>query len=401
METVIPFDRSVQRNFSSLDVWSMNSSGNVSEVFEHPLYNRQIRIISMTVIFALALVGNLAVLHRICCSKSKRRKIDFLITNLAAADLCVSIITLLSQIIWEVLEDEWLAGDLACRFFKVFQVFALIASSCIIAIIAFERHHVIVNPLDAPLPTKVLTIVAWISAFVLSIPQAFVFKLAVQEDREKCLSTFGHLPKWHFQMYIIFGAITVFFAPFCILCVAYTRILWTIWRKEQHIGNCNPSKNIDQKQQRRPVRIIATNSFIPRAKVKTLKMTLVISILFIVCGLPYFIIEMKVAFGAITKIDAEVIAVMGIFVVSNSAVNPYVYLFFKTNNVYLKRLEKNVCFSCLKYYRENTFHRELCAVGKRVEHSSTTTSDADAIHSVSFGKPPSPNSELASCDSSV
>ncbi|XP_067838279.1 probable G-protein coupled receptor 150 [Heptranchias perlo] len=401
MEMVMTLDSLVHRNFSSLDVWSMNSSGNMSELSELPLYNRQIRIISMTVIFTLAFVGNLAVLHRICCSKNKRRKIDFLITNLAAADLCVSIMTLLSQIIWEVLEDEWLAGDLACRFFKVFQVFGLIASSSIIAIIALERHHVIVNPLDSPLPTKILTTIAWICAFVLSIPQAFVFKLTVQEDREKCLSTFGHLPKWHFQMYIIFGAITVFFAPFCILCVAYTRILWTIWRKEQHIENCKPSKNVDQKQQMRPIRIIATNSSIPRAKVKTLKMTLVIIILFIVCGLPYFIIEMKVAFRAISETDAEVIAVLGIFVVSNSAVNPYIYLFFKTNNLYLRRLEKNVCFSCLKNYRENTFHRELCAVGKRVEHSSTTTSEADTIHSVSFVKPPSPNSELVSCDSSI
>ncbi|XP_078070003.1 putative G-protein coupled receptor 150 [Mustelus asterias] len=370
----------------------MNSSGKVSEVFELPLYNRAIRIISMSVIFALALIGNLAVLHKICCNKSRRRKIDFLIINLAMADLCVSKLTLLTQIIWEVLEGEWLAGDLACRFFKVFQVFGPIASSSIIALIALERHQVIVNPLDPPLPTKILTAISWMCAFVLSIPQAFVYKLSLQEDREKCLSTFGQLPKWHFQTYIVFGAITVFFAPFCTLCVAYARILWTIRRKKLHIENCKTSENTEQKQQRRPIRIIATNSSIPRAKVKTLKMTLLIIILFIVCGLPYFIIEMKVAFGAITKTDTKVIAVLGIFMLSNSAVNPYVYLFFKTNNVYLSRLEKNVCFVCLKDYRENTFHRELCAIGKRVEHSGTTTSEADiTIHTV----PRSLSSELA------
>ncbi|XP_041041270.1 probable G-protein coupled receptor 150 [Carcharodon carcharias] len=394
---VMTLDSPVQRTFF-LIAWSMNSSGNVSEVFELPLYNKQTRIICMAIIFILALIGNLSVLHKICCSKSRRRKIDFLITNLAMADLCVSILTLLTQIIWVVLENEWLAGDLACRFFKVFQVFGLIASSSIIALIALERHHVIVNPLDPPLPTKILTAISWFCAFVLSVPQAFVFKLSLQEDKEKCQCTFGHLPKWHFQMYIIFGAVTVFFAPFCILCVAYTRILWTIWRKEQHIENCKASKNADQGQQRRPIRIIAANSSIPRAKVKTLKMTLVIIILFIVCGLPYFIMEMKVAFGAITETDTKAIAVLGIFVVSNSAVNPYVYLFFKTNNTYLRRLEKNVCFACLKDYRENTFHRELYAVGKRVELSSSTTSEADTtIHAV----PPSPNSKPASCDNSI
>ncbi|XP_020368391.1 probable G-protein coupled receptor 150 [Rhincodon typus] len=367
-------DSLVERNFS-LDAWSVNSSGNVSEVFELPLYNRQIKIISMTVIFSLALIGNLAVLHRNYCSKSRRRKMDELVSNLAVADLCVSVLLLLAQIIQEVLEEEWQAGDLACKMLKVFQAFGLIASSGIIVIVALERHHVIVNPLASPLPTRILTAIIWIGAFVLSIPQAFVFKLTVQQGREKCLSVFGHLPKWHFQLYIIFGAVTVFLAPFCTLCVAYTRILWTIWRQKQHIGDCKASENVDQKQQRK-IQILGTNCSIPRAKVKTLKMTLVMIIFFIICRLLYFVIEMKVAFGTITETDTKVITVLGIFVVSNSAGNPYVYLFFKTNNVYFRRLEKSVCFTCLKDYRENTFHRELCAIGKRVEQSSATTTSS-------------------------
>ncbi|GCB65646.1 probable G-protein coupled receptor 150 [Scyliorhinus torazame] len=397
METAITWGSPAQINFS-LDAWGMNSAGNVSEVFQLSLYDRRIRITSTTVIFALALLGNLAVLHRTGCSKSRRRKIDLLLMNLALADLCVSILTLLSHIIWEVLEDEWLAGDLACGVFKVLQDFVLIASSSITALIALERHQVIVNPLEPPLPTNILTAISWVSAFVLSIPQAFVYKLSVQGGRDKCLSTFGHLPTWHLQMYIIFGAITVFFAPFCILCVAYARILWAIWRKEQHIGNCEASKNAEQKPRRRPPPIIATSSSIPRAKVKTLKLTLVIAILFTVCGLPYFIIEMKVAFGAITESDSKVFPVLGILALSNSAANPYVYLFFKTNNAYLRRLEKNACFACLRDYRENTFHRELCAVGIRVEHSSPSTSEADtAVHTVRL----CPSSELAPCDGSV
>ncbi|XP_043565511.1 probable G-protein coupled receptor 150 [Chiloscyllium plagiosum] len=200
MDPAMILDSPFERNFS-LDAWSVNSTGNVSDVFELPLYHRQMRIISMTVIFSLALIGNLAVLHRNCCSQSRRRKIDALVSNLAAADLCVSVLILLSQIIQEALEEEWLAGDVACKMFKVFQAFGLIASSGIIVIVALERHHVIVNPLASPLPTRILTAIIWIGAFVLSLPQAFVFKLTVQEGREKCLSVFGHLPKWHFQFF--------------------------------------------------------------------------------------------------------------------------------------------------------------------------------------------------------
>ncbi|XP_069043661.1 probable G-protein coupled receptor 150 [Lepisosteus oculatus] len=390
-------------NSSELDRWSLplaDRGGNSSST-RGPFYNRQVRIISMSVIFAVAFLGNSIVLHKICCGRSKRRKIDALITNLAVADLCVSVLTLLSQIVWEVLEDRWVAGDLACRLFKVLQVFGLIASSNIIAIIALERHHVIVRPLASPLPTKLLATVGWLAALVLALPQAFVFK--VQPDRSphsKCLNTFSDLPRWHFQAYIVYGSVTVFFAPFCVLCVAYARILWTVWSRDTRAsGTAHGLLSRKPRHRKRPLRVTAANSAIPRAKIKTLKMTLVIIILFIVCGLPYFVVEMKSAFGATTDLDEEVIAVLGIFVVTNSAVNPYVYLFFKTNNVYLRKMEKKMCFSCLQDYKESTLHRELLVYhGRKTEPSTHTSLDTDptAAQSVSLLKPAASLGEITS-----
>ncbi|XP_040275582.1 probable G-protein coupled receptor 150 [Bufo bufo] len=370
-----------------------SSSSGKDKVMEAPRYNRQLRIITMTIILTVALVGNSVVLYRIFSGKDKKRKINFLITHLALADLYVSVVTLFSQIVWELLEDEWLAGDVFCRIFKVFQVSGLIASSNIIAIVALERHHVIINPLSTPLPTRCFAALGWLLALLLSVPQAFVFKAVYTEQGSRCSNIFGQLPGWHFQVYIIYSSITVFFLPFCILAVAYIRILWIIWSKgktsrtpNHHIGD------MELKVTKRPLKLVATNSCIPRAKIKTLKMTLVIIILFIVCGLPYFIVEMKVAFGTITGLDEEVMAVLGIFVVSNSAVNPYVYLFFKTNNVFLQKLENKVCFSCcLQEHREIPSRREFFpsySPTPKKEASSTTTSEVEAssvLHrSVSF-----------------
>ncbi|XP_069819641.1 probable G-protein coupled receptor 150 [Dendropsophus ebraccatus] len=360
-----------------------SSSSEQNKVIEAPRYNRQLRIISMTVIFIVALVGNSIVLYKICSGKDKKRKINFLITHLALADLYVSLMTLFSQIVWELMEDEWLAGDVFCRIFKVFQVSGLMASSNIIAIVALERHHVIMNPLSTPLPTRCFAALGWLLALLLSIPQAFVFRAVYTEEGSRCRNVFGQLPRWHFQVYIIYSSVTVFFLPFCILTVAYIRILWIIWRKGR--TSKTPKNNFGDWEfqvTKRPLKVMATNSCIPRAKIKTLKMTLVIIILFIVCGLPYFIVEMKVAFGTITGLDEEVMAVLGIFVVTNSAVNPYVYLFFKTNNVFLRKLEKRVCFSCcLQEHKEIPFQRELfpsCAPTPKKEASSTTTSEVEA-----------------------
>ncbi|OCU02301.1 probable G-protein coupled receptor 150 [Xenopus laevis] len=362
-----------------------------SQAADSPHYNRQLRLITMSIIFAVGLVGNVAVLYKICSGKGKKRKINFLITQLALADLYVSVMSLLSQIVWELLEDEWLVGDIGCRVFKVFQVSGLMASSNIIAIVALERHHVIMNPLSTPLPTRSMAAFGWMFAFLLSVPQAFVFKVAYTGQGNRCLNIFGQLPKWHLQAYIIYCSLIVFFLPFCILCVAYSRILWLIWRRgkvgktsRHHNGTCQVQESHTEFK-RRSLRLTSTNSCIPRAKLKTLKMTLVIIILFIVCGLPYFIVEMKVAFATITGLDEKVMAVLGIFVVTNSAVNPYVYLFFKTNNVFLRRLEKKVCFSCcLKEHREITFPRELSpprSVTPKKEPPSTSMSEMDVSSS--------------------
>ncbi|XP_073397381.1 probable G-protein coupled receptor 150 [Dendrobates tinctorius] len=355
------------------------SSSDQNKVMETPRYNRQLRIVTMTIIFTLALVGNCAVLCKICNGKDRKRKINFLITHLALADLYVSVMTLFSQIVWELLEDEWLAGDVACRIFKVFQVSGLIASSNIIAILALERHHVIMNPLSTPLPTRFIVALGWFLALLLSVPQAFVFRAVYTEEGSRCHNIFGQLPRWHFQVYIIYSSVTVFFLPFCILAVAYIHILWILWKgKSSRIPkNCNGG--LELQVMKRPLKLIATNSCIPKAKIKTLKLTLIIIILFIVCGLPYFIVEMKVAFGTITGLDEEVMAVLGIFIVTNSAVNPYVYLFFKTNNVFLRNLEQKMCFSCcLQEHKEITFQRELfssCKSTQKKEESSTTTSE--------------------------
>ncbi|XP_075037216.1 putative G-protein coupled receptor 150 [Mixophyes fleayi] len=404
---------SLDNDTSEVDsqISSAHISQNVSssdQVVEPPRYNRQIRIITMTIIFTVALVGNSVVLYKICSGKDKKRKINFLIAQLALADLYVSVMTLMSQIVWELLEDEWLAGDVSCRIFKVFQVSGLIVSSNIIAIIALERHHVIMNPLSTPLPTRCFAVWGWLLAFLLSVPQGFVFKAVYTKEGSRCLNVFGQLPRWHFQVYIIYSSVAVFFLPFSVLSVAYSRILWVIWRKGKTSKSLKHHNRACELQATKiPLKLVATNSCIPRAKVKTLKMTLVIIILFIVCGLPYFVVEMKIAFGNITGLDEEVMAVLGIFVVANSAVNPYVYIFFRTNNSFLMGLEKKMCFSCcLQEDSGTTFRRQIVSSTTPAHKPScTNTSEVEVssvLHrSVSLLQPVAPKDKglSAQCES--
>lgn len=303
-------------------------------------YNRKSRMIALVVLFFLSFVGNLIVIKTISCSwvgkQRKGRRVHMLFVNLAMADLSVSLLTVLSQILWESLGSEWLAGDLSCRLVKVAQIFGLTASSNMVVIIALERQHAIANPLAILLSVTKICAASWICAVLFSVPQAFVFRETKLNSGTQCLGIFDNLPKWHFQMYIIYGAMVVFFVPFCIFCFAYARILCIIWKKEKKPKREKVVSNSTTTGTQ--FHLNPTNSSLPKAKVKTLKMTLMIILLFIICGLPYFVVEMKFAFGNVSALDQDVTAVLGIFVVSNSAANPIIYLFFNS-----KKSVKAVC----------------------------------------------------------
>ncbi|KAM8960799.1 putative G-protein coupled receptor 150 [Pelodytes ibericus] len=330
---------------------SQNTSSDHGQAMKKPQYNRQLLVIALAIILVVSLVGNSVVLYMTCCGKAKnnkiKKKVNFLFANLAVADLFVSIMAYFATILMELMDYEWLAGDVFCRIYKTFQISALLASSNMIVIIALQRQHVIKNPLKKPLPTRICVVTGWLLAFLFSIPVPIVFRLQVTEHGYRCKSIFAQLPEWHYQVYTMYYLVTAFFLPFCILIVAYSRILWVIWRK----SNTRRYPKLEQENCQLPSnqswKVLSTNSCIHGARVKTLKMSLVIITLFMVCELPYFIVESSLAFGANMKLRGKARAVLDTLLVINSAINPYVYLFFTNHNLVVRTLAKNACFCCL------------------------------------------------------
>ena len=124
--------------------------------------------------------------------------------------------------------------------------------------------------------------------------------------------------------------------PLIILIVCYVRIFLKIAQK------ANEGKN-SKKQSIKPGKVhlqSTPSSSLPKAKIKTLKMTIIIVLAFIICGLPYPIVEMIFSYGNHALIPREVYAVLGSMAVANSAINPYVFLLFNANVKCLSRIFK-------------------------------------------------------------
>jgi hypothetical protein len=84
------------------------------------------------------------------------------------------------------------------------------------------------------------------------------------------------------------------------------------------------------------------SSSLPKAKIKTLKMTLVIVLAFIVFGMPYFVAEMIMSYGNYRLLDRQVYAILGGVAPANSAANPYIFLLFSAN-MQVRYLHARIC----------------------------------------------------------
>ncbi|KAL3181426.1 hypothetical protein MRX96_036974 [Rhipicephalus microplus] len=252
----------------------------VTEEVMGPRYHKRVRIGIIITMIILSVVGNTVV----CCNllvKQRRRRVSkarVLFLNLAVADLLVACITMASQVVWEVMGRLWIAGDAFCRFFKFLQTFALVSSTYMLVAIAIDSVEVA--------PGK-------------------CFCASIFYDRDT--------PLYHRQIYMGFVFFTVFVVPLVLLIAFHAGILWAIWKHSA--TNRNMSRQ--------------TTSSLPQAKVKTLKITAVVFGAFLVTNVPYMVQEAILAFGNPGILDANMVALFGVISASNSAINPYIFLYFQ------------------------------------------------------------------------
>lgn len=201
-----------------------------------------------------------------------------------------------------------------------------------------------------------LTTVGWAAAAILSLPHPFMYVLNDQAVPNKtlCESIWRHKTKTQRGLYLSYISVVTFFIPLIAMCYCYVRIFVTVaTRANSTRRRKNKKENVLTSSDDA---ILAANctqsSCLPRAKTKTLKMTIVIIIMFIVCGLPYHILEMIYSFSDHRLLSGVPSAIMGGMAIANSAANPYVVLGF--NSCFYKCMylltPHSVCSCCSDYW---------------------------------------------------
>ncbi|XP_030833284.1 gonadotropin-releasing hormone II receptor-like [Strongylocentrotus purpuratus] len=290
-------------------------------------FDRDVRIVSLWFLFVLGLFGNMCVFMWLWMNRRRKSRVNKIIFGLATADLCVCFFTILGSALFEMLYYQWLAGNFMCKVVMYMQTVSIMASSNMLVLIAIDRHQAVRSPLKEGLPAWRMVMAAWGFALLLSVPQLFIWRQKRHGDIQTCGTDFKLRPDWHRMAYLSYAAVVTFFIPIMIISVAYARICKKIWDKA-HDTSFGRRPVGDFVQRGGKMRIQSTGSTsLNRAKSKTLKMSFVIILAFVICGLPYFIVEIMKCYK-VYNIHRFVYGLLGIFAASNSSANPYIFLLF-------------------------------------------------------------------------
>lgn len=178
--------------------------------------------------------------------------------------------------------------------------------------------------------SRIMISIAWISAVICSAPQSYVFHVEnhpYHSNYTQCITYNIFKCHEHIYVYTFFCQVFMFFIPLIVIIYCYVSIYREIFQKSQ-IGNSD-------RLRRSSIQILG------RAKRRTLKMTIVIVIVFIVCWTPYSLITAYFAIDEISarKLNPIIQKCLFLFACTNSCLNPVVYGIYNIRN---KSNNKNV-----------------------------------------------------------
>ncbi|KAF7701943.1 hypothetical protein HF521_001226 [Silurus meridionalis] len=339
----VPIPLAVRCPFSSI-LSSMNLSTNQSDLFGRNEEVAKLEITALSVIFVVAVAGNLSVLAAMCKSKKKPSRVHLFIKHLSLADLVVAFFQVLPQLCWEI-TFRFYGPDFLCRIVKHLQVLGMFASTYMMVMMTVDRYMAICHPLKTlQQPTRrsyAMICSTWLGSLALSSPQYFIFSLSEIRNGSQVYDCWAHfIEPWGTRAYITWITVGIFLVPVVVLIICYSFICRSIWRNIR----CK-TRNRACKNGLIGSRSVSSVTTISRAKLRTVKMTFVIVLAYTVCWAPFFIVQMWSVWDKnFLWADSENTAVTlsALLASLNSCCNPWIYMIFSGHLIQ----EFTPCFPC-------------------------------------------------------
>ncbi|CAH1101235.1 unnamed protein product [Psylliodes chrysocephalus] len=314
----------------------------------------RLEIATLAIIFIVTVIGNSTVLlalwtRRRYAGRKKLSRMYFFILHLSVADLITAFLSDLPQLGWEV-TYRFKGGYFMCKVVKYGQTLGPYLSSYVLMATALDRHQAICYPLTycswTSRRSKVMVYAAWVVSLAFCIPQVTIFSYQeVTTGIYDCWATFKE--EWGERAYVIWYSVSIFIVPLIVLVYTYTCICKEIWQSSE--SSLRPRSSQKNSNKRTP--------FISRAKINTVKQTIAVIVMYIICSTPFIVGQLWATIDPENPfLDGPVFTILMLLYSLNSCVNPWIYLAF---NRELPRL-------LLRHYTASTKNYRAAAGGKTI-----------------------------------
>uniref|UniRef100_A0A3P9K902 G-protein coupled receptors family 1 profile domain-containing protein n=1 Tax=Oryzias latipes TaxID=8090 RepID=A0A3P9K902_ORYLA len=307
----------------------------------------------LSVIFVSASLLNAALLLVLWRQRKQMSRMRIFVFHLCLADLVVAFFQVCPQLIWDI-TDRFVGPDLVCRLVKYLQVLGMFSSTYMIVVMTVDRYQAVCNPMvkfqRARTRINMPVCAAWALSFVGSLPQVFIFsQVEVAPGVFDCWADF--IQPWGLQTYVTWTTLVIFILPVTTVVVCQVRICRAI-----QINLYQKTLKQGSKGVALPSRASGVASM-SKARVKTLKITVVIVLAYIICWAPFFTVQLWSAWDTHAPKETATFTILMLLASLNSCANPCIYLLF--SGQFPKKLLTLLC-------RQNSN-------GKRPGHEDPTT----------------------------
>ncbi|KAL4706387.1 hypothetical protein ACJJTC_004157 [Scirpophaga incertulas] len=291
----------------------------------------------MWVLFVAIVLLNTSVIAALLCTNARKSRMNFFIMQLAIADLFVGLIYVFVDIVQKI-TIAWLAGQFMCKFVKFLQAVVMYASTYVLVALSIDRCDAITNPMNFSGSwnrARGLIISAWLVSFVFSIPIFILYEVKEVQGQLQCWIELGSPRRW--QVWMTLVSVMIFVLPALAIAACYAVIVLTIWTKSKAVVMSPPINSRRTKTMRNghidsdpDSRRASSRGLIPRAKIKSVKMTFVIVFVFVLCWSPYIVFDLLQVYDHIppTQSNLAIATLIQSLAPLNSAANPLICCMF-------------------------------------------------------------------------
>ena len=314
----------------------MNSTDKLVDPLQLPSIIHQVTIIVVySIMLLFSLSGNTIIIFIVFTRPFMRSVTNCLIANMAAADLLMTFSAMPYSVAYTYIASRWfggIMGMITCKLLHFAIALSIAASILTLTVIALDRFFAVAYPFKRVsairnIPTTNMLI--WLVSVICMSPYLYCYKSDLLEDNNyHCFVLWEPLADSFTasRIYFSFIFIALYLVPLLIICIFYSIISFKLWARRIP-GN--------------PTEVILRNVEI--SKRRTIKMLIIIVVVFALCWLPAHLMHFFIFFEDKTFSNLSLLIIFGISH-ANSAINPYLYIVLNRNfrRAFLKVLRS--CF---------------------------------------------------------